>query len=745
MSKRSTRKFVRQICAASLVSLTAIGTAHAQSQTKELSTSASANDEDGNTIVVTANRRSETVSDVPMAITAIGQQELAARGIDSFEGFARSVPGLTLNQATRNRAAFDIRGISTNTNGVANTQDPVSVYINDTPVTDTFGAAVQPDLRLFDVNRIEVLRGPQGTLFGSGSLGGTIRIITNQPDTSKFDVAGRVDLGWTEAGGGMRRRFDAMVNAPLIPDKLALRVVGYYRNEDGWVRNVTLGTRNDTVDWGGRAALLFTPTDTLSIKAEVIHQKSDPKDGDGWSPTNGLYKKSSEIAEGRPLNLTNYNLDITNDFDGFATLTSSTTYQESKTALRFDLGPLLGAGTPRFIENVDPWKSLFFIQEVRLVSNTKSRLEWVLGAFYINRKTSIPNFDIQAPGLNNFLGGLPGKDLYFNTNITTKSSELAGYADATYEIFDGFKIRGGIRVFHTTADYIETNRVALNFATLAYDPPLSFANHSQGTHSTWRAGISYEPRESLLFYANVSKGFRIGQVNANFGPSLVDPKDYVIPEGYQPDTTINYEIGIKSSFLDDRVTLNLTGFYIDWKDIQIDGTRVSDLRSFIANAGKASVKGIEAEIAVEPARGFNAYVNVTVQDGKIDSVPTNIIVPAVKGDTLPGLAPWKVAGGLAYRWDVGADTKAYVRADAQFTDSSPNTFANGGLNPLYAINESYSTVDASIGLDTHWGNVALYGENLTNNSAIIVKYLSSPNPYTTLRPRTFGIRLTYRH
>ncbi|PQM29495.1 hypothetical protein CVO77_00790 [Sphingopyxis lindanitolerans] len=713
--------------------------AHAQ-EANRAGNSAEPSDE----IVVTANRREESVQDVPSAITAISQAQIEARGMDSFEGFARSVPGLTMNQATKNRASFNIRGIATNTNGTANTQDPVSVYVNDTPVTDTFGAPVQPDLRLFDVERIEVLRGPQGTLFGSGSLGGTIRIITNKPDAGKFEAAGRVDLG-TSDGGAFRQRYDAMVNVPLVEDRLALRVVGYYRDEEGWVENVALGTRNDSVDWGGRAALRWTPTHALTIKAEAFHQESDPQEGDGWNPAVGKFKKASPIAEGRPLNLSNYNLAIDYDIEGFATLTSSSTYQKSKTNFRYEYGQFLGPNTPTFIMDPGPWTSRFQVQELRLVSNTESRLQWVFGAFYINRKSSIPDYAIVAPGLDAFFGGILGSDSYFDSDLTIKSTELAGYADGSYEIAAGLKLRGGVRVFHTTADYIEKDRVAFNFATFSYDPPLSFSNSSKGTHTTWRTGFSYEPNSDLLFYGNVSKGFRVGQVNANFGPSPIDPDDYVIPEGYDPDSTINYEIGAKTSFLNGRVTLNATGFYIDWDNIQIDGLRISDGLSFIANAGKATVKGFEFEMTARPARGFNVYATVTVQDGKIERIPTNIVVPAAVGDRLPGLARWKLSGGAEYRWTVGTDTEAYARIDGQFTDNSPNTFANSGLNPLFASNAAYSTLQAAIGIDTEWGNVAVYGENLTNNDSIILKNLFLPNSYTTLRPRTFGLRVTYRH
>ena len=699
----------------------------------------SANESD---IVVTANRRAESVQDVPSAITAIGQAQIEARGIDGFEGFARSVPGLTMNQATKNRAVFNIRGIATNVTG-GNTQDPVSVYVNDTPVTDTFGAPAQPDLRLFDVERIEVLRGPQGTLFGSGSLGGTIRIITNKPDATKFEAAGRVDLGVTK-GGAFRQRYDAMVNMPLVTDRLALRVVGYYRDEQGWVKNDALGTRNDTVDWGGRIALRWTPSTALSVKAEIFHQDSDPEDGDGWSPARGKFRRDSPVAEGRPSRITNYNLAADYMIADFATLTLSTTYQTSRTALIGNRGDLFGIGLP-VVDRSDPWKSRFFVQEARLVSNGQSRFQWVLGGFYINRKTHVPNFVIDIAGLNDRLGGRLGSDAYFDTAITTRSTELAGYADAAYEVVDGLKLRGGVRLFRTTAGYEERDRRVLDFTTFTYFPSVSFKNRGSGTNTTWRTGLSYEPRRNLLVYANVSKGFRIGQVNANRGPSLVDPDDYVIPEGYRPDSTINYEVGAKTSWLDGAVTLNLAAFYIDWKNIQIDGARISDRRSFIANAGKASVKGIEFEMAARPARGVNLYGTITVQDGKIDSVPTDIIVPAAKGDILPGLAKWKLSGGIEYRWDIGSRSEAYVRLDGQFTDRSPSAFANRGLNPLYAINAAYTALGATIGLDTGWGSIALYGENLTNNDAVILKDLASPNAFVTLRPLTAGIRVTVRH
>lgn len=711
---------------------------HAQAQPEATKEASSAITE----VVVTASRREMAIQDVPSAVTAISQAQIEARGIDSFEGFARSAPGITMNQTTKNRAVFNIRGIATNVSG-GNTQDPVAVYINDTPVTDTYGAIVQPDLRLFDVERIEVLRGPQGTLFGSGSLGGTIRIITNKPDAARFEAAGRLDLGVTD-GNALRQRYDAMVNVPLVEDVLALRVVGYIRDEEGWVKNVTLGVRNDTLDKGGRVAMRWTPSDALSVKGEIFHQQSDPKEGDNWDPSVGKFLKASPIAERRPSDITNYNLAIDYDIDNFARLTSSTSYQESNTAQLSNIGPLLGPGTPDFLGIADPWDSRFFVQELRLVSNTNAPLEWVAGAFYIDRKTHVPSFLITAPGLDAFFGGVLGSDDYFFSALTTKSTELAGYVDGTWEIFEGFKLLGGFRAFKTTSSYGETDRATVNFETLAYDVTPAFKNRSKDTNSTWRAGLSYEPTRDLLFYGSVSKGFRIGQVNSSRGPSSIDPSDYVIPEGYRPDTTLNYELGAKTSWLHDRLTVNIAGFYTDWKNIQIDAQRRSDFLFFIANAGKATVKGVELELTAQPLSGLSLYGSVTAQKGEIKSVPDNIVVPAAVGDTLPGLAEWKWAGGAEYRWDIRGGNQVFMRIDGQHTDAVPNAFANGGLNPLYRINEEYSTVDGSIGIETRWGNVSLYGENLANNDAYIQNQPSLLSPITTLRPRTVGVRVSYR-
>jgi len=691
-------------------------------------------------ITVTANRREEALQDVSASITAFSQADIERQGFDSFSDFAGTVPGLTMNESVKNRASFNIRGVALNVTG-GNTQDPVSIYINDTPVTDTFGSAVTPDLRLFDVERIEVLRGPQGTLFGSGSLGGTIRIITNKPNLTRTEAAGRVDFGVTN-GGGLRQRYDGMLNLPLLDDKLALRMVGYYRDEEGWVKNLTLGTKNSTKDWGGRASLLWQPSDELSVRAEIIKQNSKPEDGDSWNPALGRFKKASDIAEGRKADLTNYSLTVAYDFANFATLNSITTYQESDTNQIGDSGDLFGIGL-HVIGNSQPWDTKFFVQELRLVSNTQSRLEWVAGAFFVDRKTDT-GFLIEVPGLDQLMGGIIGSDDFFASDINTSSQELAGYGDVTFKLTDAFKFNAGLRVFRTKAGYEEPDRRVLNFADFTYVRS-SLDNHGTDSDYTWRTGLSYDLTPDAMLYFNVAKGFRVGQVNPNNGPSFVDPSDFVIPPSYGPDYTINYELGAKTSWFDRRLVANIAAYYIDWSDIQIDGSRVSDLRNFITNAGKAVSKGLELELSARPTDGLTLYTALTFQHAEITEIPQNIVVPAAVGDTLPGLVKFKGSAGIEYRWDVGAN-QLYVRADGQYVGRSPNGLYGGGTNPFYAIDSAYRNLDAAIGLVTGWGEIVLYGENLTNNDAWILNDGGvSPNPINTLRPRTAGVRVSVKY
>ena len=246
-----------------------------------------------NEVIVTATRRNEKLQDVPLSVTAFSQKDLTAKGIVGFEGLARETPGVVLNKPSANFNNFTARGIATNGYG-ANLQSTVAVYVDELPIS-TIGNTTVLDPNLYDLERVEFLRGPQGTLFGSGSLSGALRILTKSPDLHGFDASAMVDAGLTKSDS-VRQRYDGMVNLPIIKDELALRVVGFYRHEDGYLDNVGTGVHNSNtlVDWGGRATLLWKPNDRLSVKLLASYEDSNPKDSSLVSPSLGRDKRISD-------------------------------------------------------------------------------------------------------------------------------------------------------------------------------------------------------------------------------------------------------------------------------------------------------------------------------------------------------------------------------------------------------------------------------------------------------------------
>ena len=289
-------------CAVAHAVVFAPGQAQAQQQAPEASRT-ERQDREATTldeVIVTATRREERLRDVPVSITALSQEDLNERGIVNYDGLATATPGVVLNRASANFNNFTARGIATNGYG-ANLQSTVAIYIDELPISSNGNSTIL-DPSLYDVERIEFLRGPQGTLFGSGSLAGALRILTHDPDPSKFDFSFLGDLG-TMNEGGLRQRYNAMVNVPLVDDQLALRIVGFARNEEGWVDNVGTGIENSNslVQYGGRAILQWEPTDRFVARLMYSREIANPHDSSLTNPLRGEFVRlrAAGVADGR--------------------------------------------------------------------------------------------------------------------------------------------------------------------------------------------------------------------------------------------------------------------------------------------------------------------------------------------------------------------------------------------------------------------------------------------------------------
>src|SRR3546814_904088 len=401
-----------------------------------------------------------------------------------------------------NNLSITTRGISTN-GYQAGLQSTTTVYLDELPLT-TIGNSVTLDPNLYDVERVEFLRGPQGTLFGSGSLSGALRILTKSPDLTGFDASGLADIGVTPDGGGVRQRYNGMINVPLASDTLGLRVVGFYRNEEGYVDNIGTGVKNSNTlkDWGGRAILLWKPTDRLSIRLMALYENSHPQDASLITPELGDRKRYTTIPDLYTSKTQLYNATLDYQFDG-AHLTSSSSYGYQDGLFEVDLGGTFGLAVPFNLFDHGVWKT--FVQETRLVSDPGGRFDWTVGGYYLHRNMFLEGRQASTPGFLAARGltGLPADATFYQFGSDARSYELAGFGELTYHLTDKLSVTGGLRYgkYDTTVD-VHAGFNSLYFAYVLggfsgelAPPPIaaSTTTYPSAAKAARKASLSYKP------------------------------------------------------------------------------------------------------------------------------------------------------------------------------------------------------------------------------------------------------------
>ncbi len=715
-----------------------------------------------NEVVVTATRRSERLQDVPLSVTVISQDELTQKGIVGFEGIARETPGAVLNDGSDNNFRLTARGISTNGYS-AGLQTTTTIYLDDLPIS-TIGNTVTLNPNLYDVERVEFLRGPQGTLFGSGSLSGALRILTHSPDLVRYDASALADVGETPDGGGIRQRYDGMVNIPLVTHELGLRVIGFYRNEDGYIDNVGTGVKNanSLLDQGGRAVLLWEPTDRFSMRLLGSYEDSDPKDASLINPRLGDRKRYSTTPDLYTSITQIYNATLAYKFDG-ADLTSSSTYSVSDNRFDVDLAGTFADAIPFYL--LDWFQTRTFVQETRLVSNPGTRFDWVVGSFYLHRDSNLRGSEQSSPQFLAARGitGLPADATFSTFPSDTRTYELAGFGDLTYHLTGKLSVTGGLRYGRyggTQDSFAGTNSRYFVYALSGIAGPLVLAPVAATTahfpsagKASWKASITYEPTRSLTEYVTVSTGYRTPVYNSFAGSvSTVNPKDIVIPAGAGSDNLTNYEIGLKGGWLDGRLTANLAVYYIDWRNIQVQANRSSDSIQFATNVGRALSKGLEAEITVRPARGLELGLNGSLNDARVTELSAEeaVISGAVKGARLASPHLQGSFYGI-YEYPLSHDISGFSSFQLEHVGSFPDGFPNipgtlGTPSPLYAHTDTYTDVNLQTGLGIGKTTTTLYVENVGNSRAVVYVHPEAfvDSRYAILRPRTFGVRIGYQ-
>lgn len=712
-------------------------------------------------VVVTATRRTERLQDVPLSITTLSQEELDERGIVGYEGLAVATPGVVLNRPTANFNNFTARGIATNGYG-ANLQGTVAIYIDELPISANGNSTIL-DPSLYDVERIEFLRGPQGTLFGSGSLAGALRILTHDPDPNRWDASVLMDFGSYD-DNALRQRYNAMVNVPLIDDQLGLRVTGFYRNEDGYVDNRGTGEENSNSlrQYGGRAILQWEPTDRFSARYMFSREVSQPNDSSLTNPLRGEDVRFSDRPDKFAGDMTNNNLTLEYQFDG-AKLTSSTTVGDYEALFYVDLAGTYAQAFP-FALDADAW-DYNLVQETRLVSDPGGAVDWSIGTFYFKRRRDVDYNYRSSPAYlaSRNLTGLPD-EYYLRFHSYFVSHEVAAFGELTYRFNPDFWITGGLRYGKTDAQgFTDPGGYNSNYLTLAFfgvrnfpititpvAPAVGVKVEEEGP--SYRLSASWRPMPSVTTYAAVATGFRTPVVNARAGAvSTIDPSDIVIPYGAESDKLINYEIGVKGRWLDGRLSANIAAYWINWSDIQVQANRVSDSVQFATNIGGATSKGIEFEVFALPADGWTVALNGSFNQAEVDDLSN--IEAAISGAVLGArLAGPEVQGSLrvTHDWQFAPGVDASASVAVAHVGDFPNTFPNTPgrptvPQPTYGFTESYTFVNANFALAFNQLTIGAYVENLFDDRSVTYIHPEAflDGRFARLRPRTVGIRIGY--
>ena len=733
--------FMKSTCTALAVgSLIAIQTASAQNPSDSL-------DE----IVVTAQRRAERLQDVPAAITALSGDTLNQMRLQGNADLAAYVPSLSFDVLGPGETTLAIRGLGTS----YGLEPAVSLYINETPLdirTDGFAGA--PDIDFFDVDRVEVLRGPQGTLYGSSSMGGAVRILTAQPDPSAVAVNAEVG-GSSMQGGGVGYLAKSAVNLPLTGDS-AIRVVGAFEHVPGYINQAVAGDYavaqpdlpvtarriNDVDLKSGRIIGLWKPTDGLTIKPTLMISRVDASNNSNYFSNLSDFTTADYYPSPQSSRLEVGNLQVDYAFD-FATLMSSTSVlsrdvqtQSDFTLLLANIAPAFGiAYPPNYPEtDFDTSHNSGFVQELRLTSPTDQALRWVGGAYfshYRQHSTETSNSATFAGAI----GQTTGPNLYlFDQSVIDQ--QMAAFVDLTYKITPRLEITAGER-YYELRDSLENTQSGV---LAAPSQPLV---HAKASGNSPRLVLTYHPVDDTTVYATAARGYRPGGPNVGLPAGIGCTLSNAYSPLYQPDTVWNYELGTKLEFLDRKLSIDVAAYRIDWKNVQqsVDDPGCGYL--FVANVGSARSKGFEAEINFKPVESLLLSASGSYDHAEFTSIDIAFegAGAALPGQAVPGVPRQKFNLGGEYT-AVIANHTGYLRLDWSHLGRVPAGFTYDAVRP------AYGSLESTVGVRAGHYDLSLYGHNLTNSNGILEilegATYSYGNTFTThisTPPRTVGLDL----
>lgn len=763
--------------------------------TPALAQDAGAAEDDSNIIIVTATKRDANLQDIPFSINAQTAEDIQKSGAVTLEDLSRNVAGLSVQNLGPGQSQVSVRGVSAGqvVRDQPGVKEQVGVYLDESVISLSL---FTPDIDLYDLNRVETLRGPQGTLFGSGSVGGTIRYITNQPKIGVMEGSVEANLNLVD-GDDIGGHLKGAVNIPM-GDKAALRAVGYYTRYGGFINAVGPAGGDDVNSgerYGGRLALTFEPSDNLSITPRVVYQKITA-DGFNRQDIYNLYgnrftttrpqvtyderEQYLLLREGFEDETLIADLNVNVGLGG-AKLTSVTSYINRDILVSRDASALTGsvsvdlgypdAGVLLPSNLVDTTDLKTWSQELRLASDNDSPFQWVVGAFYskVDRVYSqtlpTPGYDAVTDatlgaGTSAAVANGFGSNSPYNALLPYDIKQFALFGEVSYDLSDAFTATAGGRYY----DFKETR---------SFKSGGLFANGDNRTDSTKSSGftprflLSYDLSDSVTVNAQASKGFRLGGVNDPLNLPLCTPADAALFGGFQDyndETLWNYELGIKSQGR--GFTFNAAGFYNDIKNLQVTLDAGSCSSRIVFNVDKAHSMGVEFELGLSPADGLDLNLSGSIIEAEFDTTLPGVLATATgirEGNRLPSVPKFQLSASGSYEWPVGDAANMYVAASVQhvgtrFTqpadqENNPRTFVHGlpfGGAPAGSSTTvdlqlpDYQLVNLSAGVDFDNGlSLIAYVNNVFDENALLSfdreRGGRARLGYTVGQPRTFGI------
>ena len=730
-------------------------------------------------IVVTAQKTNESLSKVPISISAVSGAALEEQHIMDYADLSRAVPNVSFSSfGGPGQSNIEIRGISSQAGS-----STTGIYLDDVPISvQNIYTTGSTEPRFFDIDRVEVLRGPQGTIWGAGSMGGTIHFVSNQPNLVTFSGSAHSSVGGTE-GGGVNYEADSVANLPLVDGVAALRIGALFDHLSGWIDRFPVGpygtpdgplaaTKINTVDTAVvRATLEWRPADGLTITPAIFLQRVSTGGQDTFGLALPEFESPTLVPEKSRDQYAMSSLTVKYDF-GRAELTSVSGYfwrtdDRNIDGTVYDSGFIGGqfgllsqfpnntagaaaiaalAAPVQFNTNVNQVH-----EELRLASkpDPDDHWSWIAGMYYARTRTGlldnehIPGFrstfeTYYGDTTENLLGDPFTNDLVYYAFSEFVNTQKAVFGQLTYMPAPGLKLTAGARYEAATENLAFTTSGYLAGGT----PPSSGA--AQGNATTPRFAISYEASADTMVYASAAEGFRDGGVNRPVPIPLCSADLAQLgltqaPPAYNSDKLWSYELGAKTRALENSLVLSAAVFDIRWNNIQTDIVLPTCTFDIKDNIGSAESKGVELELNER----FTEHLRMTFGGNYTSAKMTDpvTILGVQKGDHVPGVPEYTLATSLEYTQPVGAGARGQLSANAQWVGPSQGVIYHG--DPDFS-RPGYFVMGANAGVKWSQLDLSFFVTNLLNQNKIIQRPDIALVEYgITVRPRTFGIGGSY--